>query len=211
MAAKIHKFFCPPQPRLHVKRLWLSKRPGAGGVINGGIPGSRQYISQSSYAVCPQHGRVRTPFFPGTGGVPPLFREREPPSVPTSAKRGFAKNFRVPGKKGERPESGFGSGNDQTPYAPEMPVPPSRSHFRSGFTSTPVLFPLLVPTSVPGFARCCLFRVPFPQRENPEVESTPRGVSEKATFLSTGGIRSQPGGPLIPPGGVGHISTKTVF
>ena len=126
-----------------------------------------------------QHGRVRTPFFPGTGGVPPLFREREPPSVPTSAKRGFAKNFRVPGKKGERPESGFGSGNDQTPYAPEMPVPPSRSHFRSGFTSTPVLFPLLVPTSVPGFARCCLFRVPFPQRENPEVESTPRGGAGK--------------------------------
>ena len=109
-----------------------------------------------------------------------MFREREPPSVPTSAKRGFAKNFRVPGKKGERPESGFGSGNDQTPYAPEMPVPPSRSHFRSGFTSTPVLFPLLVPTSVPGFARCCLFRVPFPQRENPEVESTPcGGVPEK--------------------------------
>ena len=132
-----------------------------------------------------QHGRVRTPFFPGTGGVPPLFREREPPSVPTSAKRGFAKNFRVPGKKGERPESGFGSGNDQTPYAPEMPVPPSRSHFRSGFTSTPVLFPLLVPTSVPGFARCCLFRVPFPQRENPQLRSTPRGVSEKATFLSS--------------------------
>ena len=126
-----------------------------------------------------QHGRVRTPFFPGTGGVPPLFREREPPSVPTSAKRGFAKNFRVPGKKGERPESGFGSGNDQTPYAPEMPVPPSRSHFRSGFTSTPVLFPLLVPTSVPGFARCCLFQVPFPQRENPEVESTPRGGAGK--------------------------------
>mgnify|MGYP007042679402 CR=1 FL=1 len=108
-----------------------------------------------------------------------MFREREPPSVPTSAKRGFAKNFRVPGKKGERPESGFGSGNDQTPYAPEMPVPPSRSHFRSGFTSTPVLFPLLVPTSVPGFARCCLFRVPFPQRENPEVESTPRGGCRK--------------------------------
>ena len=108
-----------------------------------------------------------------------MFREREPPSVPTSAKRGFAKNFRVPGKKGERPESGFGSGNDQTPDAPEMPVPPSRSHFRSGFTSTPVLFPLLVPTSVPGFARCCLFRVPFPQRENPEVEGTPRGGAGK--------------------------------
>ena len=140
-----------------------------------------------------------------------MFREREPPSVPTSAKRGFAKNFRVPGKKGERPESGFGSGNDQTPYAPEMPVPPSRSHFRSGFTSTPVLFPLLVPTSVPGFARCCLFRVPFPQRENPEVESTPRGVSEKATFLSTGGIRSQPGGPLIPPGGVAISRRELCF
>ena len=110
-----------------------------------------------------QHGRVRTPFFPGTGGVPPLFREREPPSVPTSAKRGFAKNFRVPGKKGEQPESGFGSGNDQTPYAPEMPVPPSGSHFRSWFRSV-----LSVPGSVP------------PRRKNSQ-QALPRPLSSAET------------------------------
>ena len=82
-----------------------------------------------------QHGRVRTPFFPGTGGVPPLFREREPPSVPTSAKRGSPKISAFPEKGGNGPKVGLVPGTTKPPTPQKCP------------------FPLRVPTSVPGLLR----------------------------------------------------------